>query len=630
MARQLPLTLVVFAACREEVPYGGAFDVPVAAAVLQPEVGGPFQEPVGFVANGHGGQIVQLALKQGRFLTDDPTVSFLRTNPLATGGDRILTSVAVRAPSIAEVVVWAGDRRFGQLLRLPWLHDCATLAVPECDGAPAGAPIEQESSFEIVETVGDARLDDVHTKDGYTTTETWTVAFDGEAWSVEGSRSGREAERPVPGRPYSTESRRLNFTIAQGDRAVAGDRFVIETRNGLTEHDVGGAPLALLTSPDQSLLAMVVHDLVIDRPFVRWFDPAAATVVGQVALPAEASPHRLAWSLDGALLVADRTWPAVWEVALGETVAIEHPTPWPTLDVTAFDGADGRRRLYVVPLDGSALWPMDRDTDALIDVNATVPGDQGMAFDIPVLGIEALPLPYQMPEYTEDLIRVTARSVAVVLGDATVVFAHEETGCLVQDALGPRTVASSGLAGTDDYEASFENVLGPATLEQDGASGRHVLVNACAGLARPEEWELRFDQNVQAWRVEGSVSGVQQALAIEDQRYLSDRGEVSFTVRAGSTPSRDGWTIRFTVDAGVARATGDNDEDGVRDVSLGVAADPVAFFYRVGLPGRVGEVEEGSGWYPVDVRPLALVPGASTNEVARVDPQRASLEVGWE
>ena len=41
-----------------------------ALGVLHPENGGPYEEPVGFVGNGHGGQIVPLALKQGRFLNE--------------------------------------------------------------------------------------------------------------------------------------------------------------------------------------------------------------------------------------------------------------------------------------------------------------------------------------------------------------------------------------------------------------------------------------------------------------------------------------------------------------------------------------------------------------------------------
>jgi hypothetical protein len=629
------LAASILIGCREVLPYEGAFDLPIAATVLQPEVGGPFEEPVGFVANGHGGQIVPLALKQGRFLTDDPTVSFLRTNPLPTGASRRLTGVAVVAKGLREVTVWAADSAFDTLVRVPYLYDCETTPErPECEGAPAGAPVEQAAYWQPVSSPEGASLANVQVKRGYTTTELWTITFDGTDWSVEGSRSGREPERALTGQWYTTDLHRLSFTIR--GTASPGDQFVVRTQSGLTEHDVGGTPTALVASPDHQLLAVVVQDQVLDRPFVRWFDLEEREVVGEVTLAEDAQPHRLSWSEDGVLLIADAGHPAVWEVEAGGTVALEHPTPWPTLDVTALDGED-RRRLYVVPLDSGSLWLMDRDTDELLDVNAALPGIQGLPFTASVMGIEAIPRPYLMPEYTDDAIRRTDRSVALVMSNNRIVYAHEETGCLVQDNLGPRTEPTqSSLSAGYDYAWSWSNnEVGAPFLEDQGASGRHVSVNACAGIAPTEQWRLTFDEILQAWEVRGSVSGVQEALVIEDVRYLSDGGEISFVLRSGVTPTRDGWAITFDVNAGSAQATGDldNPPDGIPEIALGVASDPSYYEYRVGLAGPIGD-HEGAGWYPVDVRPLLLVLGSSTNQVARVDPQEeppgAGVELEWQ
>ena len=613
------LSAGALAGCRNNLPYEGAFRVPIAAAVLQPEVGGPFAEPIGFVANAHGGQISQLALKQGRFLTDDPTVSFLRANPLATGGARVLNGIGVIAPSIREVTVWASDSAEGMLLRVPYLYDCEiTPDRPECDGARPGAPVEQGAYWEPVSSPEGARMEDVRIKKGYTTTEQWTVTYDGEVWWVDGSRSGSQPQPAVTGERYSAEAHRIGFTIR--GTASAGDAFVVRTENGLSEHDVGGTPLALEVAPDQSSIALVVHDRAADRPFVRWFDPEQRVVTAEVALPNDAWPHRLSWSEDGALLVADRDHAAVWEIAVGEVSAIEHPTPWPTLDVASLDGPD-RRRLYVVPIDSGSLWLMDRDTDAIIDVNPGVEGDQGVDFTASVTGLAAIPRPYLMPEYTDDGIRVIGRSVAATLSSNRVVYVHEDTGCLVQDNLGPRTEpVTGGVSGASDYNISWgTSISGAPYLELEGASGRRVSINSCAGTAKSEQWRLVYDQLLQGWRVIGSLSGEQRELALEDQRYLSDYGEISFVVRAGSTPSRDGWTITFDVNAGAAEATGDADGDGAPEIALGVSADPTYFEYRVGLAGPIGD-RQGAGWYPEDIRPLLLVPGASSNQVGRVDP----------
>lgn len=633
MARQpvIPALLVLAAACRQEEPYGGAFDLPIATAVLQPEDGGPFEEPIGFVANGHGGQIVPLALKQGRFLNDDPTVSFLRTNPLATGGERLITSIAVTTPSPDEVTLWAGDRDQGTLLRVPYLLDCALdPEARECAEAVAGAPVEHGAYHRLLEEPASATLEGLDVKKGYTTTETWTVTWDGAAWQVEGSRSGREPEPARAGERYSTRLHRLGFTLRETGSPRPGDRFVVKTMSGLSEHDVGGAPLAITAAPE-GLLALIVQDTVADRPVVRWFDPTDEAVLAEVALPADARPHRLAFAEDGALLVADAELPAIWEVGVGQTAPIEHPLPWPALDVASLDGED-RRRLFVVPLDGRELWLFDRDTGAPIDVNPALEGDQGMTFTASVAGIEALRLPYRMPEYTDDPIRLTGRAVGISLSTGRVVFAHERTGCLVQDALGPRTLAQGSFGGALDYTATYTtNVVGPALLESTGASGRHVVVNACAGIAKAEIWTVRFDQAAQVWRVRGSRSGDQVAAAREDERYLSDDGAVSFTIRSGTTPSRDGWSFTFQVEAGVAEAAGQDDGDTVREYGearLGTAGDPTYFFYRAGLAGPIDD-HEGEGWYPVDIRPFLLVPGGANNEVGRVDPERSQIDVGW-
>jgi hypothetical protein len=148
------------------------------------------------------------------------------------------------------------------------------------------------------------------------------------------------------------------------------------------------------------------------------------------------------------------------------------------------------------------------------------------------------------------------------------------------------------------------------------------VVNACAGVAASEQWSVTFDAGLQGWRVEGILAGEQSNIAWEDQRYTSDLGEVSFLIRAGSTPSQDGWQILFDVIDGALAATGDNDLNGDRDIVLDMPSDPVAFTYRVG--------ESGGGWDVVDERPFVLVLSQSKDIAARVEPPTGLIEVDWE
>jgi hypothetical protein len=626
MRRSLPLAplalvaasacLVASAGCRDDELYAGAFDMPTAAAVLHPDEGGPMaaHEPVGFVANGIGGRIVLLALKQGRFLTDDASASFLRTNDLPTGGLRLLSSVAPYAPRPYDVQVFAGDTAFEQLVMVPWVTGYETV-----EGRVQ--PVEGYASYYPPDLAGapGVELTDIEVKKGYTTTERFTLTYDGTAWTVEGSRSGRQPTQALPDERFVAEERRIAFTLT--GEAEPGAVITIDTWNGLEEYDVGGAPLALSMQPDQSLLAMIVHDRVEDRSVVRWFDPEAKRVTGTVNLPDGSVPHRMEWSEGGDLLyVADAGLPHVWTLSPGAAGGSSIPMPQPVLDVATLDDDDGNTALFVVSADGRTLQRFDAATGEQTDNNPLLPGVQGLSLDSPAEGIAALRQSSLLPEYTDDERRRSGRTVAVSLAKGSVVFAHEDTGCLVQDSLGPRTVSEGGFTETGDYELNFDTAFGPY-LAQNVSSGRHVVVNPC-GIANNDTWTLRYDQNLGGWRVRSELTGDQQAIAWEDERYVSDGGEVSFTVRAGPAASIDGMEMSFVVDAGIAEANGDADLDGDREVELAIPSDPVPFHYEVGR--RDGD------FYRVDDRPHALVLGRTSDIVGRVETQEASIDAAWQ
>ena len=244
-----------------------------------------------------------------------------------------------------------------------------------------------------------------------------------------------------------------------------------------------------------------------------------------------------------------------------------------------------------------------------------------MTYNQPITGVAANRQQHWFPQYDEDRVRLRGRSVAVALARGAVVFADEATGCLVQDNLGPRSIVAQG-SQTGDITANFDSVgVGGPYMELSGASTRSVGVNPCGGVALADSWTLRYDEIAQAWQVTSEVWGPQLRMAREDERYISDRGEVTFTLRAGLSPSIQGMEFSFTVDAGVATADGDNDGDGTREADFAVPTDPVAFHYEVGP--RDGD------YYVVDDRPLMLVLGAGSDTALRVDPQEADVDVAW-
>lgn len=613
--RRLPV-LVFLAACREDEPYEGAFSQPIGAAVLDPAAGGPFREPVGYVANAHGGEIVPLALKSGRFLTDDVHPSFLRSGPLATGSSRALLSVAVATPDDHTVSVFAGDARFSRLVRAKHVVD-----VDE-----DGAPIEYEASlvgeplFLDEDGTGDApTLAITKVRSGYATSETFQVASDGEGWWVTGSRSGRQGSRPIDGVPFATDSGGVEFTV-QG-AATNGDRFEFTVDGGVDELDVGGVPTALAVRPDQSVIAAIVEAGGSSPAALVWVDPVTFELTAGPELPPGSRPSRMTWSDDGSTLwVADGGASAVWEVRPDIAEVVQHVLPWPVSDVAALESDTGRR-LYLVPRAAGQVWVLNLGDvpadDAFVDANDWVAGVQGIDLHEPIAGIEAIPLEYRLPETDEAGVRRFGRSVGIALAAGNLVFMDEETSCLVKDADGPRTVASSSF-GAVDYDTNFGVSSGGPVLAVNGDETRHVVVNPCSGVARTEVWTVTFDAALQGYEVEGTRAGKQATLAREGTRYVSDDGAVSFLVAPGSTPTQDGWMFTFSVEAGSATADRTN---GDTAVAFDIPTDPVFFHYRVG--------PSDNGWDPVDDRPFLLVAGASSNSVQRVEPSSGTMEVDW-
>jgi hypothetical protein len=605
--------------CGDDANYVGVFSAPSVVAVATPGNEGLFSEPVGFVANRHGGQISLLALKQGRFLTDDPASSFIRGNPLATGRSRITTSLATRIDN-ETLTVYAGDQRFQTLMEVPYI-------VGRDESGFHNEPIEQELTVSEVTFVdadrsGDsAELADLEVKAGFTSTESWTIEFGSGKWWVTGSRSGRLESPAVSGEPYAAEQRVVSFTI--NGSGTEGDRFEFSTDSGLVEYEVGGTPIEVAMAPAQDILAAIVQPNSADNPSLIWWDPASKEQQ-TIDLPADSAPSRMGWSEDGqTLYVADRSRSAVWSVQKGNTTATEHVLPWPILDVAALD-AGTTPQLFIVPTTGRSVWRYNLATETLTDSNLETTEVDGLPMQSNVRGITAIPLAFPFPEVNNDGGRGSGRAVAVSLYSGVVQFVDEQTGCLVQDESGPRTSANSEFGGTFDYGTNFETVWGPF-LQVNGLGSRHVSVNQCAGVALSEFWTVTFDENQQGWEVEGSISGVLPDLAYEDTRYVSPNGAISFVVRSGASISRDGYTFRFTVDHGALQANGDNNRDGQIDeeeVNLVLPTDPVYFQYRVG--------PRDGGWQTLDERPLLLVASEGANFATRIEPPTGKLEVIWE
>ncbi len=603
------------------------FDGPIAAAVLPAEAG-PWEVPAGFVANSRNGTIVPLDLKMGRFLTDDPSASFLRSAAITTGEARLLSDVAVVAGEDLSVTTWAIDSAFGQLLRVPYV-----LGIDE-DGFPIETePTATDPVFLDVDGSGDSpTITGLVLRAGFTTTEDWSIEYDGGRWWAIGSRSGVQGRELVAGEPYRTDNRELEFLL-EGS-ATVGDRFELSTATGVREYDLDGMPTALHAQDGR------VYVSVASDPGRVWiYDGVTGEEVGKLELGAHAlglgaQPARMSGAPDGRLFIADAVLPQVWVVRFDldtdpATAPIEViPIAAPAIDIAWQGGLDREDvpfdHLFVAPVAALRVDVWDLAGGDWVDPNILTQDTEGVFLGAPVTGLAASVGDVWLPHETAWGALPRVPTVTVATADGFVYMLEASNGCGVFDATG----AYGENTDTQDSGEIFiylddQGSESDSTLWYDDGTGYQIVPSSCGGVTRSETWTVRYDSATLSWEVEGTLSGVQVARAFDGERYVSDTGAVSFTIGAGALPPTEGDRFVFQVDDGLRVFRGsDEDEDGQVSPAWEFPGRPVGFETLSG--------PTGGGWDPVDRRQFVLLPVVNTDIAARLHLDAGKAEVLWE
>ena len=148
------------------------------------------------------------------------------------------------------------------------------------------------------------------------------------------------------------------------------------------------------------------------------------------------------------------------------------------------------------------------------------------------------------------------------------------------------------------------------------------MTSSCGGVAQTERWTVTYDEIDGTYEVEGTISGLQETLAIEDQRYVSDDGAVSFTILAGNAPTTDGDTFIFNTDEGILRMDSLVRPGSQYTEALELPAEPVIFQYLAG--------PTGGGWDVRDERTFIMVPITNSDMVMRVRVKPWDVEAVWD
>jgi hypothetical protein len=349
-----------------------------------------------------------------------------------------------------------------------------------------------------------------------------------------------------------------------------------------------------------------------------FFDLNAGEAIGDLPLPSGSMPYRMDIDADGArAFVVDVAQDFVHVIEINQvdpllSVVSTLALDFPVSDV-AFAGSASFSHLFLARSDRNEVVVWDLDAGKQRDVNLATPQVDGIQLKAPVVGMATSFAEVALPETTGFGARYRDQTVAIATFAGELWLAEASTGCFVQDEVGPYAYTETSGYFFDEGQASNPE------LEDANGIGERVEVSACGGVVRDEDWTVTYDALDGAWRVEGSLAGPQVNRAIEEQRYVSDSGTVSFLIASGTAMSTQGDQFKFTTRAGVVVARGDTDSDGQLEIELEAPGRPVAFSWQE--PAKSDE-----GWMPADHQAGLLWPIGNSDVALILDGASAETE----
>ena len=323
-----------------------------------------------------------------------------------------------------------------------------------------------------------------------------------------------------------------------GTAPANGSRFTFATDNGVVSIDVGATVADVATLPDQSQILAVVTD----PPGLVAVSPAGDTVI-TVALPGAVRPSHIAFSPDGDFaFISDRA------AQLLHLVDLSSGNPASYVVSTAVTPVAGRQ--FAVTPDGRRGFLLANGSNDVFvfDVNNSVAPPILTPLDVVgrTPGIDPVPFPGGVRAIGAGLNVQTQRTgaaaypIIVTTHAGHARFLNGNTGC--QDFVDDRG-ARLDLFRFNDLGSLSAPLFDLETFE----------TSKCGGVARSEEWTVRYSGGAGGYEVTGSSSGIQAGLAIEGEFYETDRGELRFQI-IGSTeaPTDDGDVFRLTISDGIS------------------------------------------------------------------------------
>ena len=242
-----------------------------------------------------------------------------------------------------------------------------------------------------------------------------------------------------------------------------------------------------------------------------------------------------------------------------------------------------------------------------------------MVFNSPIVGMSATNNPIYLQTETQWGAQYRDHVVVLTTFGGEVFMAEGQTGCLATTIDGPRLTPPSTV-GSESVSFADSGPTSTPSMYADPFYGIQVTTNRCGGILRTEDWTAQYDQLEGNWLVKGSLSGEQQNRALPNKRYVTDKGELSFTIANGTLAPTDGDTFYFSTDSNILRVTELINNQGNRE-ALKLPGKPVTFDYLAG--------PTDGGWDINRTRTFALVPITNANIVLRLRLESWEVEVVW-
>lgn len=484
-------------------------------------------------------------------------------------------------------------------------------------------------------------------REGKTTTERWTAVYDAShgSFQVYGTRSGVQEARAVPGEIYYSDQNELEFLVEveAGVSVPDGAQFSLETDSGLLELDMPGLIGDLRVLPAQALALVSVQVTAADDANADTAEPVSGRLVGVDLSPlAEGGTPSVVFDL---ALCSDEN-PVEGEPCLNEVkpagmeldeegqrlfitdagdgggifvaelsqepVALRYIRGFgPNFDVAYVHDAtveEGYEHLFVVTLRDGDIPLYDLKAEQFVDVNPVSPELDPVRMRVPVRAITAAQRPVDTRELNDEQVPIQSILVAVSTFEGEIYALHGSSGCMVY--------GSAVRASVDNSESSLALSLdagatsNPQVVPFNGGNGQSLaLLSRCGGISPTETWVVTYDALLGGYRVRGTVSNevdeYQENIAYENQRYVSDGGEISFFIQGGTLPTTDGDTFELDVSGNIQPYT-----------AASISGDMAIYTQTWG--------DRNQAWTPVNFRSVLVLPLVSADRVIKLDMAKAS------